>query len=743
MLAERYQTSIEKALLFSIRAGALLVLLMPLIVSDKTLFPFIVGKALYSRALIEIVFGLWLVLAYSQPNHRPPRSSLLVAFGIYLVVGLLAALFGVSIQRSLWSTYERMQGIIDLAHWFALTVVLTSVFRSFLHWRYLLNFNLAVGVVMALLGLAQYFEQYIDVSVPGFRYLRWDGRMDITLGNPTYVGAYMLVNMFIGLGFLAQSLRERVDHAAPPASARRRRRRRRSQTELTISSAAWWGLYWLVQTGVVSWVIWASGKRTEGALYGLAGLAYVAVGRLILRDWWRLFWVTSIILSFWAMWLSATRGALVAWAAGLAVFIVIYVLWGRLRSIRMAALSVAAIMVILGIIIALGRDTAAFERVAASSTMLPQISNIGLDDLSIKGRLTSLSAGLQGAAAKPVLGWGPENFMIAWGRYFDSESGVTERFDQAHNKLVEELTTKGILGLLSYVAIWVLMFRVVLVRARNPDDGGELFNVFLGAAMAGYFVQNLFLFDTPATVLQFILLLGLAATLEASSREEARERSIIPGERSPLMSSEASLQQREPFLGRLKALRLPSGAINRLGTIGAIESLRRVRRHQYGRLVLWAVALLAVYTSIFLLLSSNYRIYEAAKAVVQAENPVPMTLGQRFDLYIRSIDYFEPLANYPRLIMFNRIYHGWKGLGDQGKMAAMALVDIEAQQAIASEPEGWRLYVALSRVYHRASDLSPTYRDRANLYLEAASLLAPRTLEVALIRSQQEIEAGN
>ena len=66
----------ERALLLGIRSGVFL-LLMPLLVTGDTIFPFVVGKAPYSRALIEIVFGLWLVLALISPSHRPPRSLLL------------------------------------------------------------------------------------------------------------------------------------------------------------------------------------------------------------------------------------------------------------------------------------------------------------------------------------------------------------------------------------------------------------------------------------------------------------------------------------------------------------------------------------------------------------------------------------------------------------------------------------------------------------------------------------------
>ena len=136
-------SELDKLLLISIKVVLALVFLTSLIVMadplPDTFFPFIVGKALYFRTLTEIALGLWLVLVFRYPSHLPPRSWLYIAFAVYVAIAFAAAMFGVSPQRSLWSTYERMQGVVDLAHWFAFTVVFTSIFRSWADWRWILH----------------------------------------------------------------------------------------------------------------------------------------------------------------------------------------------------------------------------------------------------------------------------------------------------------------------------------------------------------------------------------------------------------------------------------------------------------------------------------------------------------------------------------------------------------------------------------------------------------------------------
>ena len=411
---------LDRVLLLIIQAVVFLILLMPLIVTPDTVFPYIVGKSVYVRSLIEVAFGLWLVLAYRYPSYRLPRSRLLLIFAFYVGITLLAGLLGVSPQRSLWSTYERMQGIIDLAHWLAFAVVLASVFRSFLNWRYLLIFNLGVSVVMALLGVAQHYDVG---SIPFYDFLQANPRLDITLGNPTFVGAYMMVNALIGLGFLGQSFLQKASprQQASRATERRRQRRRRTQSSS-------------VNYSLISW---------------------------------RLFWLAAIALDLWILSLTGTRGAFIGLGASLMAFAVVYIALGQVRMLRLAASGLIGLLALVALVFVLGKDTAIFEKIAESNVMIRRVSTIGLTDNTLVSRLDSISAGLEGFAARPILGWGPENYNVAFGRYTKADSRATETFDQVHSKPIEELTTKGALGFLSYMALWAYMFWIVFQKARS------------------------------------------------------------------------------------------------------------------------------------------------------------------------------------------------------------------------------------------------------------------------------------
>ena len=679
------RTETERVLLASVRVGAVLVLLMPLIVSEKTLFPFIVGKALYARGLIEITVGLWLVLAYLYPAHRPPRSWVLLAFGVWLGITVLAGLFGVSAQRSLWSTYERMQGIVDLAHWFAWALVVASVFRSMLDWRLLLNLNLGVSAVMALMGIAQHFE----IDIPIFPFIKPTNRLDITLGNPTYVGAYMLVNVLIGLGFLSQSFFMAKPQARSTPTSVRRRRRRRTRAPIRGRS--------LFETSIF---------------------------------WWRLFWITATGLDSWVLVESGTRGAVIGLGIALLAFGLAYLKWGRLRIVRLVSIYLLAIVVIGGLVFALARDTAIVDKIGESNRLVARVANIGADDASITSRLGSMKAGFAGFVARPILGWGPENYAIAFGRHFEWDPGLTETFDQAHSKPLEELTTKGVLGLLSYFVLWAVMLWVVATKLRKPGDHEQLFTMFVGAALVGYFVQNLFLFDTPGTILQFVILLAFVVSLETTFEETAGEpttgKRVGSGDTSKGGEEAEPAPSGRPWAG-LGGLVSRSPAFERGRALGRMKVPRLGILAPFGLGVMLALILVGVIY--------NYRTYEAASAVIRTTNP-SITWDQRLQHFERSVGSFSPLANYPRRILFGQVFNNWEFLSDSDVEGVMSTVDEQAREAIEAEPEGWRVYVALTHLYQRASQSDSKYRDQAETFLNKAIELAPDTVEVRALRER-------
>ena len=191
----------EKYLANAVSIVLCLVCVAPLITSSSTIYPHIVGKAVYSRVLIETAFALWLILIAVAPEYRPRRSWCLLALCVWLLAATVAAVLGENIMRSIWSTYKRMDGVVVLAHWSIFAVMIASMFRTTDQWRRFFFINSIIAGVVASLALLAFL-------VPAFGVLpdaAGSGtRVDPVIGSPFHLGIYLC--LAIGFMVIAASM---------------------------------------------------------------------------------------------------------------------------------------------------------------------------------------------------------------------------------------------------------------------------------------------------------------------------------------------------------------------------------------------------------------------------------------------------------------------------------------------------------------------------------------------------------
>ena len=698
----------------TIRVVLALVMIVPLIVTTtplpNTFFPFVVGKALWTRTLIEIAFGLWVILLLKDSSYRLPRSWTLAALGGYVLIALLATVFSVSPTRSMWSTYERMQGWIDLAHWFTFVLLLASVLRTWRHWLLFLNFNVGVGVVFGLLSLDQFLYQFFDIKLTGFlgdtfTYLHqktpvWRTfRLSVTFGNPTYVGGYMIVNAFIAAALLGGSF---VGRPQARETGRRAARARQRQSQ---AKSGW------------------------GATFRAASPWF-----------WRAFWTAAIVLHLVVIYISATRGPMIALVVGALACGVAFAAWGRTPRLRIAmriatAAFAVLISVLLGLVIALSFGGG--EVVEGFGTMIERWTGTGVRDLSGLGRTNSAWIGLEAAINRPVLGWGPENYSIAYDRYAGPEvfsQDVITSFDQAHNKPVEELSTKGVLGGAAYMAVWALMLVVFVRKTRFLEPSKQAFAVLLGGALVAYFIQNIFLFDTPGTAHQFFALVGFAVFL-GSLPLGADASSPSPRKKSRSSNSTAN----RGALGSLRtAVNATAAAYARLTSPVAAFLRKETKAMTAARVggVLAAAGIIAA------MLFVNIQTLSASMYTLDALD-VDLSWEAKFQAFEESVDTFSPLGHYVRILMIQQIGQEWDKLDLDQKSRALELVETHGEDAMATEPEEWRIVAAVAAFYQLVSRSDGTFVPRARTLVDKAAELAPSRVEVHRLLAAQRLTEGD
>ena len=594
---------------WGVLAGIALLVATALVATPGTVFPTVVGKALYSRVLIEIVFALWAALAALRPEYRPPHSWLLVLLAAGLASALLSAAFGVSFERSFWSDYRRMQGVVDQAHWVALALVLVSVLRDPSAWRALFAAQIAVGTVVAGLAMAR----YAGWELPLYGALREADfpRIGGALGNPVQLGAYMAVNAVLACGLAARSL------ALPDRTGRR------------LATA----FGWIALAGVHG-----GGVVLAGSVAGYAGLL-AALAAAVLGGLWR------------------ARG-LRRWCAAAALL----------------ASGVLTVVAVLRLV-----DPAGPAGNPIDAPVLDYVAEVHIERPSIQARFGAWRAGIEGLAARPLLGWGPENFNAVFGRFASGYAAATIPHDRAHNALIEAAAGTGTVGLAAWLALWGLTFAVLWRALPSLARPERMLALFVAAALAGRLVQDQFQFGSAATSLQYVLLLGYAVRLEPAA---------LPRNRWP---------------------RLP-------GRLSAAWAGFAPRRGAGPALAMAALALAAAGVSI------HRDILGAANAQHYAARPVGSTGIEE------AIDGFPAMAGYPRNRLFEDFGARWTRLRAERGTAARRLldwVDGEATAALATDPENWFVVQGLARMYRAVASTEPDYRARAEWTLARARELAP------------------
>lgn len=180
-------TLLRNAVIF----GLFSALFIPLIVFNSSFFPFITGKNIAFRMIVDVVFVLWLILALRDSVYRPKKNWLTYLIGIFAALILVSDLLGPNPVKSLLSNFERMEGWVTLLHFALYYLVLTSVFTTQKIWERFFQTSLGVSLITAVYGFCQ-LAGVITINQGGVR-------LDATFGNATYFAVFMLFNVFLAL----------------------------------------------------------------------------------------------------------------------------------------------------------------------------------------------------------------------------------------------------------------------------------------------------------------------------------------------------------------------------------------------------------------------------------------------------------------------------------------------------------------------------------------------------------------
>jgi len=179
-----------------------LVPFLALIFIEGFYFPFIITKTVFFRLIIQFGLSLYLLLlALNFKKYKPRFNLAFILVGVFFLVELTAAIFGLDFYKSFWSDFERMEGVISLIYLAVYLFLLQVFLREKADWLFYVRLILISSALVSLYGLAQKFN-ILPVFEAGI------GRATSTIGNAAFLAGYLLVAIGLGVYYYFNEARQ-------------------------------------------------------------------------------------------------------------------------------------------------------------------------------------------------------------------------------------------------------------------------------------------------------------------------------------------------------------------------------------------------------------------------------------------------------------------------------------------------------------------------------------------------------
>ena len=183
-----------------IQWGCYVALALPIFLSAKFFYPFILPRTVIFRALIELLLIFYFFLIYQFPQYRPRINALFWAVSGFMLALILTLFLGIDSYASFLGNFERGNGVFSWLHYYAFFIILISVFRDKKDWFQLFNISIAVSFIVSLyalgqrLGLPSLIESGVD-------------RATGTIGNAAFLASYLILSIGLILIMLLETRR--------------------------------------------------------------------------------------------------------------------------------------------------------------------------------------------------------------------------------------------------------------------------------------------------------------------------------------------------------------------------------------------------------------------------------------------------------------------------------------------------------------------------------------------------------
>ncbi len=417
------------------------VTLLPLYVANSNYFPFITGKGFAFKVLVEIAFLLWVIVVLRERGSKSSDSH----------DDSTPRVNAITISVT---TFTVLALVADLAG----LNPLRSIWSNFERME---GWILIVHLWMYFMTLAHIFGSK-EHSRKNFHIF-----LMIVLGSAT-ISAFHGLSQFFGWLPTHQGA---------------------TRVDASLGNSAYMAVYMLMSAGISAYMVFAHAIKR---------------GNMILLS----VYVTATVLFSFVLFQTATRGTILGWIGALLLGCAVYALWGRKEGgqsnlSRSIAAGVIGLTLILGVLFYFNRNAEWIQK----NNVLGRLATISLTETKGQARGYVWPMAVKGVFESPktaLLGLGQENFNYIFNSHYNPKMWSQEQwFDRAHSVFLDWLVAGGLLGFLSYLALYGLSLAYIV---RSKFSIGE--KSALIATFVGYGIHNIFVFDNQTSYVMFFTLLA-------------------------------------------------------------------------------------------------------------------------------------------------------------------------------------------------------------------------------------------
>ncbi len=240
--------------------------------------------------------------------------------------------------------------------------------------------------------------------------------------------------------------------------------------------------------------------------------AYLAISYFAKKH---LFYSYSIAAAFFSfiMFQTATRGTIIGWTIAIIVSCAIYTIFGRKNNgqsnkSRIFSGSIIIFVIVVGVLFYFNRNANWIQK----NEVLGRLASISISDTKTQARRFIWPMAIKGVVESPktaIIGVGQENFNYIFNSHYNPEMWKHEQwFDRAHSVFLDWFVAGGILGLLAYLALYLISLIFIIKSEKTIGEKSILIGL-----LVGYAIHNVFVFDNQTSYIMFFTLLAFVHSL--------------------------------------------------------------------------------------------------------------------------------------------------------------------------------------------------------------------------------------